>query len=108
MKRTHGSSTASSRLAGRDGSARIDGRAPAGYDPVAGNMYPLRPMNGAHVGSVLRKPRRRSPPRSEDAPMGVRDFFDRVIARFAGRAGGRRSTQHLHPVATGAAAEGRM
>jgi hypothetical protein len=40
--------------------------------------------------------------------MGVRDFFHRVIARFAGRADGSRSAQDLHPVATRAAAEGRM
>jgi hypothetical protein len=36
--------------------------------------------------------------------MRVRDFFDRVLARLAGRAGGSRSSQHqqaaLHPVAT--------
>ena len=38
--------------------------------------------------------------------MGVRDFFDRVIARLAGRAGGSRPSQQraaLHPVATHAA-----
>src|SRR5262245_7301695 len=55
-------------------------------------------MNTPHL------PRRRSPPRSEDAPMRVRAFFDRVMARLAGRAGGSRSSQRqqaaLYPVAT--------
>jgi hypothetical protein len=38
--------------------------------------------------------------------MGVRDFFNRVIARLAGRAGEPRSARTLHPIAT-RAAEGR-